>query len=195
MSDKLLYGATIEQYEMEEEEVIESQTNAILSYDYSEFVNAIGTPEFKDIYNSFINEIKITPFEKQREFSFEIFRKIKEVYDFEFNPFIDIENEEDLNDIYEFITFIEFDYIDLYAYIWKFLNVDLKSLDIRDYVENNKKRTLKEIEEQNNIYTSSALTKRFLNTYHKDDMINLFIKSSEKSRMLIQLRIMQLQGE
>lgn len=188
---KILSSIRTLEMEEEEEDFIEEEVSE--QFDFNELVESIGEEDFEFVYLSVINNIRETIVDKQQILCFSILSKIKEVYDYEFLPYIDIENQQDFDEIYELISFIEFNNVSFNSDVWKFLDQNLRKINISEFCKTNYKKVIKEIEEQVEIHNLGQITKIFLRTYYKDDIINWFIEVSEKSKMFIILRI--LEGE
>jgi len=181
---KALLG-TVEEEESEEYYDEYPEEIAFKRYDFIELLNAVGTPDFKSMYQNILN----TDFSvlDRRILAREIVDRIEEVYDIVlYLP--EEPDPQEVASIFKFIKFIEFDYIDFIADIWKFMNVDLRT-DIRDFCISNSDRIISVIDEQIETHFLPQIISEFLRTYNKDDMISLFINLTEKSRMLIEAKI------
>ena len=132
-----------------------------------------------------LSTVNFTPVEKTI-LARDVVERIKEVYDIDL-ILSDTPTLKETTDIFKFLKFIEFEYINFMADVWKFLKVNLRS-DIRDFCIQNSDKIIKIIEEQIETHFLPELVVNFLRTYNKEDMINLFIKLTEKSRMMIVLR-------
>ena len=180
---KILTG-TIEEPENEYYEDVDVHEDAFKKYDLINFLDSIGTSEFKNIY-MMLSTVNFTPVEKTI-LARDVVERIKEVYDIDL-ILSDTPTLKETTDIFKFLKFIEFEYINFMADVWKFLKVNLRS-DIRDFCIQNSDKIIKIIEEQIETHFLPELVVNFLRTYNKEDMINLFIKLTEKSRMMIVLR-------
>ncbi len=186
---KALLG-TIEEPESEEyseKDIFEkkdAEETAFERYDFIDLLNCIGKPEFKNEYMLFNDEKYI--FEKRRNFAREILEKINDVYDIEYT-LTDQPSTEDVDNVFKFLEFLEYDYINFISDVWKFMDVDLRS-DIRDFCMRNAEKIIKIIDDQIDSHYLSPLIAIFLRTYNKDDMIMMFIKMTENARMLIVLK-------
>jgi len=179
---KTLLG-TLEEPESEEYEElnIDPEDLAFERYDFIEVLNSINTPDFKSVYKVFTTTKY--PIETRRNMAREILEKINQIYDIEFNLSYDA-IESDVDDVFRFLEFLEYDYIGFIADVWKFMNVNLRS-DIRDFCIRNSDTIIKVIEGQIETHYLSPLISTFLGTYNKDELISMFIKMTENSRILI----------
>lgn len=188
---EVLAGMSLPLPEQDDPDQIQLNDEASIEYDGMELVTAIGKPDFKEIYTMVINDIKQQEIVDQRRLCLDILNKVKDFYDYSFLPYPDLDNQMDMNDVYDLIKFLNFDYIEFVADVWKYLNVDLKKIDIKQFCYENQIKIVSEIEDQINSRDLSKLVSLFLRTYIKDNMIDWFIDATEKMRMLIYLRILQ----
>ena len=166
---------------------------AILNSRSIDITNAIGTPEFPRIYLNLINDIKVHPFRKQQLFCEMFLEKISEVYDFEFPEVIDIDTLETVNELYSFLEFLEYNNIDFISSVWRYLNVDLTRIkNINEFCNKNKKRIIKEIDEQTTTNILDKFSLEFLRTYYK--ITEWFVVQSEKSKVEIIAKIFEREG-
>lgn len=186
---KALLG-TIEEPESEEYEEknifekLDSEDIAHERYDFIDLLNTIGTPKFKIHYQLFNDETYT--FAKKRDFAREILEKINQVYEIEYT-LSDQPTTEEVDDVYKFLEFIEYDYLNFISDVWKFMDVDLRS-DIRTFCMRNGDKIMEIIDDQIDSHYLSPLITTFLRTYNKDDLLMLFIKMTEKAKMLIVLK-------
>ena len=96
-----------------------------------------------------------------------------------------------MNDVYNFIKFLKFDYIDFLADVWKILGADLKDIDLEKFCKDNDDFIIEAIEYKLDSQNITGLISIFLRTYNKLDMIDFIISSTKKSRMEILMRIME----
>ncbi len=187
----LLMGSSVSPLEMDDEELEGIQEDSSLQYDISEIIDSIGTSNFKEIYLNFINIIKGLTLPKQRDVGERITEKIAKIYEYEFAPKLELDNQLTLNDLYEFLEFIHYDCLSFLSDVWKFLKVELRGLDIEEYGIKNSMKIISEIEDQLESRDLNELITIFLRTYYKDGIIKWFIGISEKNRMLIVLRMLE----
>jgi len=172
----------LESEEHEEEDIIRRASN---SYDFVQLINSIGTSEFQAVFSNIVqNDYSNT---ERRDLSVEMLEKVKEEYGIELT-LSNTPTMEEIVDVLKFVKFLEFEYINFIADIWKFMNVNLRS-NIRLFCMANSDRIIKILDEQIETHFLPKMVSEFLRTYNKSDMINLFIRLTEKSKMLIVLRI------
>ena len=118
---KILAGSSLPLPEQDDPDQIQLGIESSVEYDGAEIVNAIGTSEFKEIYTIFIQDIKRQEIPYQRRLCFDILDKIEEVYEFEFPFTPEIENQLQMNDTYDLIKFLNFDYVDFFGDVWRYM--------------------------------------------------------------------------
>ena len=188
---KILMGSSVSPLEMDDEDLIGNQEETSNQYDILELVDSIGTPEFKEIYSNNIWIVKGLPIPNQKAACIKILEKLEELYEFEFTPRPEFKNQLIMNDLYEFLEFINYDCISFLSDVWKFLKVELRGLDVVKYCENNSMKVISEIEDQIESRDLNELITFFLRTYYKDGIIKWFYEITEKFRMLIVLRMIE----
>jgi hypothetical protein len=188
---KILIGHSVSPLEMDDEDLEGQQEDASLQYDVLELVDAIGEPDFKEMYISIINNITPLPIPMQRVICQKILTKVNEVYEYEFLPHPELEHQLSMNNVYQLIEFLNYDNISFFGDVWKFLKVDLRNLDLETFCSRNGDKIISEVEEQIESRDLSELITIFLRTYNKDGMINWFRTITEKNRMMIVLKIME----
>ncbi len=188
---KILMGYSVSPLEMDDEDLEGQQEDASIQYDMLELIDSIGEPDFKSVYISVINDIKQLSISAQMVVCRKILVKVNEVYEYEFLPHPDLDHQLEMNNVYQLLEFLNYDYISFLADVWKFLKVNLKGLDLEIFCNRNGNKIISEIEDQIESRDLSELITIFLRTYNKDGMIKWFRQVTEKSRMLIVLRIME----
>jgi hypothetical protein len=187
----ILAGSSLPLPEQDDPDQIVLGVDSSNEYDSMEIVSAIGTPEFKEIYTLFIKRIQQQPIVDQRRWCLDILEKVKEVYNYEFLPFPELEHQLQMNNVYDLIKFLNYDYVDFFGDVWRYLKTDLKKVDVERFCKNNSDKIIIELEDQLNSRDLSEMVSLFLRTYNKDGLIDWFIESTEKQKMLIYLRIME----
>lgn len=155
------------------------------NYDFAEFLNSIGTREFKIMYMSIMNNVY--SIDDRRNLAREVLEKIKEVYNIDLD-FSHVPTMKEVAGIFKFLKFLEYEYINFISDVWKFMDIDLRS-DIRDFCFNNGDKIIKIIDEQIETHFLPEIISNFLRTYNKEDMVSLFIEWTEKAKMMIFLRM------
>ena len=187
--EKILSGNSIRTYELDDEDEIGKESNASYLYDFFNIINSIGTIDFKSTFLALKDNIQTKPFLYQKEFCVSILDKIEEEYNFKFPNTIPIDNQEDVNNIYKFLEFLEYDNIIFFSRLWAILGIDLKNIDIKEYCNKNINRILSEVEELTEILNLNWIISIFLRTYYKNDMEKFIVTNSEKNRMELLLII------
>jgi ferredoxin len=124
-------------------------------------------------------DVKKYSIKNQQMLAKEILNKINEIYDFEFSTIVDYNTEDDINEIYNFLTFLEFDNEKFLLSIWKYLDIGLSNC-----IENGDK-IIYEIEENLKSKYYSKLIIEFLRTNNKSNLVEWFCRNSQKIRSLI----------
>jgi len=163
----------------------------ILKYDLLEFLHAIGKEEFKEVYQNFITDIRLRPFDAQQTLCEEILKKVSEIYDYEFPEKVDLDNQYQFDEVYNFIRFIEFDHVDFIGDVWKYLKVDPRRVNIEQYCFDKGNELMEAITNQIETYDSKQLFSIFLRTYIKEKLIEWFIRATEKNKSLVSLRMVE----
>ncbi len=187
----VLAGSSLPLPEQDDPDQIQLGNEASIEYDKMELVGSIGIPVFKETYMMVINDLKAQEIVNQRRLCLDILEKVKEIYDYEFLPYPELDNQFDMNNVYDLIRFLNYEYIDFFGDVWRYLETDLKKISIKQFCEKNLDKVIIEIEDQLNSRDLSEMVSLFLRTYNKDNLIDWFIKSTEKNKMLIYLRIME----
>jgi len=187
----VLAGSSLPLPEQDDPDQIQLGNEASIEYDGMELVDSIGAPVFKETYMLVINDLKAQEIVDQRRLCLGILEKVKEVYDYEFLPYPELDNQLDMNNVYDLIRFLNYEYIDFFGDVWRYLKTDLKKTNIKQFCEKNSDKIIIELEDQLNSRDLSEMVSLFLRTYNKDNLIDWFIKSTEKNKMLIYLRIME----
>jgi hypothetical protein len=188
---EMLAGMSLPLPEQDDPDQVLLNNSASSEYDGMELISSIGTPEFKETYDMVINGLKQQDIIYQRGLCRRILDKVKSVYDYSFLPYPNLDSQVDMNDVYDLIKFLNYDHIDFLADIWRYLETDLKTIDVKLFSYQNADRIVSELEDQINSRDLSKLVSLFLRTYIKDDLIGWFVDATEKNRMLIYLRILQ----
>lgn len=167
---------------------------AIYESSKQDMIDAIGTDEFRYVYLTQREDIQKQTIKLQRIFVEQILIKISEVYDFEFPEKISPDTIYDIQKIYSFIEFLEYNSYMFLSYVWKFLKSDIVHLDIEKYCKTNADKVIKEIEEQLDSHPQNALIKIFLRTYYKEKIIQWFTNQSIRFRVEITVENFEKRG-
>lgn len=163
-------------------------------YDYSkiELLDAIGTSDFKDEWLVLKGDIQNETIKLQRIFSEQTLDKISEIYDFEFPIKIDMDLQEEIDQFYKFLEFLEYNNKQFLSNVWRFLGPkNLIQLDIDKFCKSNENKIIKETEEQLEIHPQPRMIAIFLRTYYKEKYIEWFIKNSKEGKFEITVELNQ----
>jgi len=186
--EKVLLGSSMEMYEVEEDQDRDLAEEASLKYDAMNIIKSFSTDDFKNTYTSAMPHIAEQAIEIQRAFCYELLNKVEEVYDYVFPVNLDFSNQASINDFYKFLEFLEFDYVEFLARLWKLLAVDLRTVDVESYSKDNSILLIAKVDEILKLNVFSGLVSIFMRTYTKENLINFIVKKTEKSKMLVFLK-------
>jgi hypothetical protein len=161
--------------------------NAEQMSSFLDLVSAIGTEEFEFIYFNLISDIRKYPIENQILLCTKIIDKIKEVYGFEFIQKIYLETHEDVENVYKFIEFLEFDYIDFIVDLLTGIVNDIRKEPIRAIIEENWMEIESRILKQN----LSRLIFLFLRTNNKEDLVDFLVSKATNNKSLITTKLFE----
>jgi hypothetical protein len=168
------------------------EEEALKQYYFITITDKIGKEDFKENYLSVITQIKREyDVHKQQMLGAAILHQVQQVYDYMPPNNVDINSDEDITNILNFIQFIEYDHEEFILGIWEYLNPETNLKNFRNYCEQNGNKIILEIEEQLETKSFPKLTADFLRTYNKDDMIQWFCDRSERLNTAISLRILE----
>lgn len=171
---------------------IENQEDALREYWFITVLNSIGTSEFKQNYLSVISDIKSEcSIREQVLFCEKILERVEEVYEFVFPRVLKLYDLNDIQNVYDFIEFLEYKYEDLIIVVWKFLDVNLRKINIGEYCRAHVGKVIIEIEEQIKVHVLPVLAEQFLRACGKDELIRWFSNISENSKALLILEILK----
>ncbi len=191
---KVLLGNSIEEREVDYDDADVAselgypvEEEALKEYYYVIITDNIGQPDFREHYLSAIRFAQQYPVESQQVLANSILEQIQKIYDFEpsrnFTPI----NYDEINEVYKFIEFLEYDNEDFIVEIWSFLKPEVNSLQLEKYCEQNKHKIIFEIEEQLDSRFFPWLIADFLRTNNKENIIEWFCEKSINLRSLILL--------
>jgi hypothetical protein len=165
--------------------------DALKIYYFDSITNNIGKEDFKEEYIISMQHIKEYPLEDLRSFIETILEQIKTIYDFEVPVVINFNNQSEVDDLLEFLAFVEFDHEDFIVTTWKYLNPDLKLFKIEKFCEQNSDKIALEIDNQIDSHDFSKIISIFLGTYIKDKLIDWFCDRSKKLRTAILIKLLE----
>ena len=166
------------------------EEEALKEYYFITITDNIGREDFKENYLAVINQIiRNYDVHKQQMLCEAIMNQVRHVYDYLSPTNVDINSDEDVRNILNFIQFIEYDHEEFILDIWQYLKPETNLKSFQNYCEQNGNKIISEIEEQLDTKAFPKLITYFLRTYNKDDMIQWFCDRSERLNTTILLRI------
>jgi hypothetical protein len=165
--------------------------DALKLYYFNSITDNIGKEDFREEFIISMQHIKEYEVTDLRSFIETILEQIKAVYDFEFPFILEFNNWNQVNELLQFLSFIEYDNENFIASTWKYLNPDYNSLDIDEYCKVNSDKIVLEIEEQIDSHDYPRMISIFLRTYIKDKLIEWFCDRSKKLRTAILINLME----
>jgi hypothetical protein len=188
-SERALLGGSMFIMGVEDEEQEDRFEKASLDYSILSIIESIGNNNFKLVYWNEINNITDKDLSIQRMFCNRILSRVFEVYnDFSFDN-ISLDSIVDINNVYSFIEFLEFDCLDFITSVWQFFDIDLRKINLDEFCKLHSNEIIHEIIEQTKVYVLSRMTRDFLRTYNRDDLTNWFSDRSKRMKMDIILNI------
>jgi len=164
-------------------------------YDLLEIHSYFGTPEFKEIYMSSINDIKEQNVKNQATLCLRLLDKIFELYEYEFPQTPILNSQEDLNRVYDLVEFLEFNNEMFLVSVWHALGKkNIMQLDLDIFFYGNKVNMLRLLEQMTNnslLYDENSLINEFLNSCHKEALTRIFIKMTKRMRVEITSKLME----
>lgn len=190
MSDKsqeLLMGLSVEMPEMDSDpdEIDEMLDNASLVSSERDILDHLGHEDFKFVWGTQFEFIRPQPLAEHIRFAESLLEKVFEIYDYQFPQKIYIFSKRDVEEVYDFIKFIEYNNTDFLSVICRVLKIDILKENLTSYCEQNAMKIIKEVEEQLSTYQQPELQSIFLRTYIKDDFIKWFAEQIKRARFEI----------
>lgn len=189
-AEKILGGKSIEERDTEQD-VDGIEDAASIAYDMSSLLNSIGTNDFKTEYISTIGDIKRQKHEYQKNLCHDILKKVEEEYNFIFPHTIPLDDQKELNDLYDFVCFLEFDYLDFISRVWGYLGTDLRNTNIDEFCKSNDKKIVSQVDELVDLTDFNEPISIFIRTYNKINLVEFVMKRTKNDKMLIVLKLME----
>lgn len=164
---------------------------ALQDYWFTTVIKSINTDRFKYNYHTVINNIKDLDLEDQIDFCKYILNKIIDEYDFEFPEKPVVKTRQDVNEVYKFLEFIEYDNENFLVNVWRNIKADLASNKLSNICQENMNLIVSEIDDQSSLEIYSELVSSFLRTYLKDNLFKWFCKQTKSQETTITARIMK----
>ena len=163
-------------------------------YDLLEMHTNFGNDDYKEIYNSVINKIRVFKLPIQMTLCKKLIEKLYETYSFEFRQNIDLVTQDDMDQVYKLVEFLQFDNLRFATTIWKSFNIkNLMGIDLEQYFFINKEVKQKLIEQitNNSLMYKNTLINEFLTTCEGDQLVLIFFNMTEKNRANISVNLMR----
>jgi hypothetical protein len=161
--------------------------DAEMRSDCVDFIESIEDAEFEHIYYNLINDIRKMDIQDQIQLCNGIMIKVKKLYNFEFLEKIELHTQSDCEDVYKFITFLEFDNIDFFVNLLEGLVVDIRKEPIRMIIDKNWLMIESKILKEN----LSRLIMLFLRTNNKSELIDFFVSKITMNKVIITMRLFE----
>ena len=114
--------------------VVEEATR---EFDFTTITDNMNHPDFRENYLEAMKQIRTYSTKHQQLLADSIVKRLPEKYDFEFSVNFDFINQDEINELYKFIQFYEYDHEKFIVTIWKYLNPDSNSLQLEKFCEHN----------------------------------------------------------
>lgn len=188
----VLLGSSIQiPSEIDPEETEDAPQKAYLNYNLLDVLESIGTDDFKTSFMSSKEVIESAELNKQIVFCINILEKIVEIYDYSTPLSVYLYNIKDVSSVYEFVKFLEYNYINFLSDVWGDIDIDLRNIILKDYCKRNSNYLIQIVDKKSKTETDNQLILDFLRTYNKDRMVEFIEIKTRKSRMNIVLEIME----
>ena len=193
---KVLLGNSIEEPDVDYDDAeVASETgypvkeSALRQFYFVTVIDHMNTPDFREHYSSVISKIKSYTTKEQLSLAFSIIDEMPKKYDFEFSVKFNLYNKQNINELYKFIEFVEYDHEQFIVDVWKNLKIDVNSLNIEQYCKQNSQTIVSEIEEQLSISYMSEMIADFLRTNDKENLVQWFCEKSKRIKTSILIAI------
>jgi hypothetical protein len=198
LDEKVLLGnsITLPEEDLDEHllrtQEIDDSKDALQSYWYLGILTPMGTNNFKSSYLSIINNIKTDcPLESQLMFCDNILRNISAIYNFEFPEKPVVKTADDVQNIYKFLEFLEYDHEMFLTNVWQNIKINIDSKQLTQFCIPNMDLIISEIDEQSTLEIYSEFISLFLRTYLKEDLFNWFCQITKTMETTILVKIMK----
>ena len=183
-ANEILYGGIDTPPEMDNYEEDEDKRKLWAIYESSTYaiLEQMNKEDFKDTYKILISDIRSMPDVQQKVFIDKYMEQMVEIYEYEFPSKRVYGTMLEIDLMFKFIEFVEFDNLTFLKYVWKYQE-EILSVDIRKYVQENSDTILNEITQQANLLiTLTENISEFLRTYNKEGILEWFINRSERNK-------------
>lgn len=183
-ANEILYGGIDTPPEMDNYEEDEDKRKLWAIYESSTYaiLEQMNKEDFKDTYKILISDIRSMPDVQQKVFIDKYMEQMVEIYEYEFPSKRIYGTMLEIDLMFKFIEFVEFDNLTFLKYVWKYQE-EILSVDIRKYVQENSDTILNEVTQQANLLiTLTENISEFLRTYNKEGILEWFINRSERNK-------------
>lgn len=183
ISNEILFGESMTPPEMDNYTEDEDRRTLKAIYESSslDILEQMNLDTFRNTYKILIDDITSRSLKKQKIFIDRYLDKMFEVYEFEFEKNLIYKTQTEIDNMFKFIEFVEFDNLSFLKYVWRYLD-DILSVNIRTYVISESDSIIKEITHQSNILDLTENVSEFLRTYNKEGIIEWFKNRSERQK-------------
>jgi len=183
-STEILIGNLITPPEMDNDQIDEDRRQLRAIYEstsYALIEESMNTRDFFYVYGVLKNDILDRSIDLKRIFIGKYLDRMEEVYEFAFGTTPIYDTKREIEEMFKFIEFVEYDNVKFLSYVWSYLD-GIITVDINKYVRENSKIVIDEITNQVNLMvTVNENISEFLRTYDKEGLMNWFIDRSERS--------------
>lgn len=183
ISNEILFGESMTPPEMDNYTEDEDKRTLRAIYESSslDILEQMNLDTFRNTYKILIDDITSRSLKKQKIFIDRYLDKMFEVYEFEFEKNLIYKTQTEIDNMFKFIEFVEFNNLSFLKYVWRYLD-DILSVNIRTYVISESDSIIKEITHQSNILDLTENVSEFLRTYNKEGILEWFKNRSERQK-------------
>ncbi len=160
------------------------------------FISYINSDNYREIYEIYYPKLSKLNEDERRSIAIEIMKAIEEKYNYK--PMKEYKlDDRNIYYIFDFIAFLEFNFVDFFADVWFNLNVDIFKVDISRFVLDNAEQIIKIIDENIPSANVSLITRDFLIDAPSSVLLKFFITKSINRKSEIKIKISEnyLEGE
>ena len=189
---KILIANSQPVYEREEDDDIDLVAKAEIEADCNSVINSIGTPDFKSIFLMTSSDIKSQELDIQIDLCCLILDKVRKVYDFDFPTNIEVRTKNDIDQIYTFIKWLEYDNEEYMTLLLSGLISDLRRINIKTFILSNWEKLTSRFFVVNG---PNDLCNNFIRTNNKENIIKFLNKCIKNNRISITEKLLMLEIE
>lgn len=189
VSLRLLYGESTEIQELDPEEQIDRENDALEKYEVYMFTESIGTNVFEDYYYLFSNEVLNQEIEGLKTTLNRIIEKLNEVYDFSFSEEVELNISEERTWLFEFIKFLEFDNLEFLESLYDNFEIDFSNVkDVHEFLKDKSKYVIFTIQTMDMIYSYNKFIVDFLMNYNEESLIKWLSDQTENHKLELKIQ-------